>query len=69
VLAHGTTDTLRIQASADEVTIQGRNLKAISDALGSALLRALRASNDRYLDQKDAVVVSRICVEQPRNPD
>lgn len=63
VWAPGATDTLRVQAGEDEVTIHGRNLHAIGDALGSARLRVLRATNERYETQPDAVVVSRISVE------
>ena len=62
VLTHGSTDTLCVQAGDDEVTIQGRCLKSISDALGSTRLRVLRASTERY-SEADDVVVSRISVK------
>ena len=63
VLVQGAAATLRVQAGKDEVTIRGRNLNAICDALGNARLRVLRATNDRYQNQTDAVVISRITVE------
>ena len=64
VLTPSATDTLRVHAGEDEVTIRGRNLHAICYALGTARLRVLRATNDRYQTQPDAVFVSRISVER-----
>jgi hypothetical protein len=68
VLTPGTSETLRVQAGEDEVTIQGRNLKSISDALASARLRTLRAICTRYDTPNDEVVVSRISVETQLPP-
>lgn len=63
VLSQGATETLRIQAGVDEVTIHGRNLKLISEALGSARLRVLRATNDRYYEPTEVVGITGIGVE------
>ncbi len=63
VLAPGASDTLRIKAGGDEVTIEGRNLRVVGDALCSARLRLLRVANDRYDVAKEAVVISRIRFE------
>jgi len=64
VLESGKTDILCVRAYEDEVTIRGRNLKAIGDALGSARLRVLRVTNVRYLDSKDTILVDRIDIER-----
>lgn len=61
VLTVAPTATLRIRAGGDEVTIHGRNLKSISDALNSSRLKVIRETTGRYLHDQE-VVVNRISV-------
>jgi len=63
ILTRGTTDILRVQTGEDEVTIHGRNLFFISQALGHARLLVLRTAQERYSESTDAVSVTRIEVE------
>jgi len=63
VLAPGAVDLLRIQVGKDEITIHGRNLTPISQALGHARLRVLRATPERYTETTDMIIVSRISIK------
>ncbi|MBI5769612.1 MAG: hypothetical protein HZA93_17685 [Verrucomicrobia bacterium] len=63
VLTPGAVDLLRIQAGKDEINIHGRNLTLISQALGHARLRVLRATPERYAEATNMIFVSRISVE------
>jgi hypothetical protein len=57
------SETLVIHAGKDSVTVRGRQLAAIRDAIDAGRLRVLRLAADRYPATKSGAVVTHLSVE------
>jgi len=57
----GDPERLIVQAGKDTITICGRELVSVRDALENGRLRVLRSAGERYLLTKTGTVIADIC--------
>lgn len=60
-----TADELMVQAGCDTITVRGRQLASVRDALDTGRLLVLRATKERYIADKPGPVVTQVSISTP----